>query len=282
MNKIILNNGVEIPNVGIGTFLLEPNDCYNSVLNALKLGYRLIDTANIYNNEVSVGKAIKASNINRKEIFVSTKLWPSEYENENAIDQTLQRLNLEYIDLLFIHQPTKNYRQGYNQLIKAYNQGKIRSIGVSNFEGNYILDLLNEYDIIPQVFQCECHPFYPQTELRKIIDQKNIKLMSWYPLGGKGMTQDLLNNDIVTSLANKYNKSPAQVILKWHIQMGFIVIPGSKNIEHIKDNINIYDFNLTDKDMALISKLNNNQRRYIPDKAKLEHYLNFKPNYEKN
>ena len=282
MNKIILNNGVEIPNVGIGTFLLEPNDCYNSVLNALKLGYRLIDTANIYNNEVSVGRAIKASNINRKEIFVSTKLWPSEYENENAIDQTLQRLNLEYIDLLFIHQPTKNYRQGYNQLIKAYNQGKIRSIGVSNFEGNYILDLLNEYDIIPQVFQCECHPFYPQTELRKIIDQKNIKLMSWYPLGGKGMTQDLLNNDIVTSLANKYNKSPAQVILKWHIQMGFIVIPGSKNIEHIKDNINIYDFNLTDKDMALISKLNNNQRRYIPDKAKLEHYLNFKPNYEKN
>ena len=282
MNKIILNNSVEIPNVGIGTFLLEPNDCYNSVLNALKLGYRLIDTANIYNNEVSVGRAIKASNINRKEIFVSTKLWPSEYENENAIDQTLQRLNLEYIDLLFIHQPTKNYRQGYNQLIKAYNQGKIRSIGVSNFEGNYILDLLNEYDIIPQVFQCECHPFYPQTELRKIIDQKNIKLMSWYPLGGKGMTQDLLNNDIVTSLANKYNKSPAQVILKWHIQMGFIVIPGSKNIEHIKDNINIYDFNLTDKDMALISKLNNNQRRYIPDKAKLEHYLNFKPNYEKN
>ena len=167
MNKIILNNSVEIPNVGIGTFLLEPNDCYNSVLNALKLGYRLIDTANIYNNEVSVGRAIKASNINRKEIFVSTKLWPSEYENENAIDQTLQRLNLEYIDLLFIHQPTKNYRQGYNQLIKAYNQGKIRSIGVSNFEGNYILDLLNEYDIIPQVFQCECHPFYPQTELRK-------------------------------------------------------------------------------------------------------------------
>ena len=282
MNKIILNNGVEIPNVGIGTFLLEPNDCYNSVLNALKLGYRLIDTANIYNNEVSVGRAIKASNINRKEIFVSTKLWPSEYEKENPIDQTLQRLNLEYIDLLFIHQPTKNYRQGYNQLIKAYNQGKIRSIGVSNFEGNYILDLLNEYDIIPQVFQCECHPFYPQTELRKIIDQKNIKLMSWYPLGGKGMTQDLLNNDIVTSLANKYNKSPAQVILKWHIQMGFIVIPGSKNIEHIKININIYDFNLTDKDMALISKLNNNQRRYIPDKAKLEHYLNFKPNYEKN
>ena len=151
MNEIKLNNNVMMPQVGIGTFLLEPNDAYNSVFNALKMGYRLIDTANAYRNEKAVGRAIKDSGIVRKDIFVSTKLWPSEYENENAVNETLQRLNLDYIDLLFLHQPTKNWRYGYEALIKAYKERKIRSIGVSNFEGEYISDLLKEYDIVPQV-----------------------------------------------------------------------------------------------------------------------------------
>ena len=280
MKDLILNNNVKMPNVGIGTFLLEPNDCYNSVLNALNFGYRLIDTANAYMNERAVGRAIKDSMINREEIFVSTKLWPSEYENENAVDETLERLGLDYIDLLFLHQPTKNWRSGYKQLVKAYKERKIRSIGVSNFEGEYITEVLNEFDVIPQVVQVECHPFYPQDELRKITDKKDIKIMSWYPLGGKGMTKDLLENSIILDLAKKYNKSSAQIVLKWHIEMGFIVIPGSKNVDHIKDNIDLFDFNLTSDEMNKINTLNNGQRRYIRTDEALEKFASMKPVYE--
>lgn len=280
MKEIILNNNLIIPNVGIGTFLLTPNDAKNSVREALKMGYRLIDTANAYMNEVSVGRGIKESGIDRKEIFVSTKLWPSEYENPNAVDETLKRLDLEYIDLLFIHQPTSNWRSGYKQLIKAYNEGKIKSIGISNFEGEYIDELLKEFDVIPQVIQVECHPFFPQTELRHVIDSLNIKIMSWYPLGGKGKTEELLNNNDIKSIANKYNKSTAQIVLKWHIEKGFIVIPGSKNVDHIRDNINLYDFSLTSEDISLIDKLNNNQRRYTRTDEALRGYQAWQPIYE--
>lgn len=280
MNYIVLNNEIKMPELGLGTFLLEPNDAYNSVLNALNLGYRLIDTANMYCNERSVGRAIKDSNIDRKEIFVSTKLWPSEYENDNAVDETLARLGLDYIDLLFIHQPTSNWRIGYKQLIKAYNEGKIKSIGISNFEGEYINALLNEFSIYPQVIQVECHPFYPQEILRETTDKHDIKIMSWYPLGGKGMTEELLNNKVVKDLASKYNKTSAQIILRWHIEMNFIVIPGSRSIEHIKDNLNIFDFKLTNEDMNKLSSLNSGVRRYTRTIDKLEHYLNLKPQYE--
>lgn len=276
-----LNNSVEMPSIGIGTYLLEPKYAYNSVLNALKLGYRLIDTANAYMNERAVGRSIKDSQIERKDIFVSTKLWASEYENPNAVEETLERLGLDYIDLLFIHQPTKNWREGYKQLIKAYKEEKIRSIGISNFEGEYIQDLLKEFDVIPQVIQVECHSFYPQEELRKVTDKLDIKIMSWYPLGGKGMTTELLENPTIVNLANKYHKTSAQIVLKWHIEMGFIVIPGSKNIDHIKDNIDLFDFTLTKEDMKQIASLNNGQRRYIRTDEALERFLNWKITYEK-
>lgn len=280
MKDLVLNNKIEMPQIGIGTYLLEPTDAYNSVLNALKMGYRLIDTANAYRNERAVGRAIKDSKIKREDIFVSTKLWASEYENENAVEETLERLNLDYIDLLFIHQPTKNWRSGYKQLVKAYKEGKIRSIGISNFEGQYIKDVLNEFDVKPQVIQVECHPFYPQDELRKITDKNDIKIMSWYPLGGKGMTKDLLENSVVLDLASKYNKTAAQIVLKWHIEMVFIVIPGSKNVEHIKDNINIFDFDLTKEDMVKLASLNNGQRRYNRTEEALEHFAAWQPEYE--
>ena len=275
-----LNNGIEIPSVGIGTFLLEPIDAENSVREALKMGYRLIDTANAYRNERAVGRGIKESGVKREDIFLSTKLWPSEYDNPNAVNETLERLGTDYIDLLFIHQPTKNWRSGYKQLIKAYKEGKIRSIGISNFEGEYIEALLKEFDVIPQVIQVECHPFYPQVDLRKITEPLDIKIMSWYPLGGKGMTAELLNNPIVTEIANKYHKSSAQIILKWHVEMGFIVIPGSKNVDHIKDNIDIFDFSLDKEDMNQLAKLNNNQRRYIRTEEALNNFLNWKITYE--
>lgn len=276
-----LNNGIEMPSVGIGTFLLSPRDAENSVKEALKMGYRLIDTANCYVNERAVGRGMKQSGVKREEIFLSTKLWPTEYENPNAVEETLERLDTDYIDLFFLHQPTKNWREGYKQLIKAYNQGKIKAIGVSNFEGRYIKEVLSEFDVKPQVIQVECHPFFPQEELRKITEKEDIKIMSWYPLGGKGMTAELLESPIVKEIAAKYGKSPAQVVLKWHTQMGFIVIPGSKNAEHIKDNIDIFDFTLSDEDMKEMEKLNKNERRYTRTEEALDGFMNWKPTYEK-
>lgn len=279
--EITLNNGVLMPNVGIGTYLLEPQDAENSVREALQMGYRLIDTANAYRNERAVGRGMKASGVKREDIFLSTKLWPSEYENPHAIEETLERLQTDYIDLLFLHQPTKNWRKGYRQLVDAYQKGIIRSIGISNFEGQYIKDVLKEFDVKPQVIQVECHPFFPQDELRKITDKEHIAIMSWYPLGGKGMTDELLHHPLIEKMAEKHHKTTAQVILRWHIQMGFVVIPGSKNVDHIRDNYAIYDFNLDEEDMRLIATLNNGQRRYIRTDETLERYATWKIEYEK-
>lgn len=279
--EITLNNGVLMPNVGIGTYLLEPQDAENSVREALQMGYRLIDTASAYRNERAVGRGMKASGVKREDIFLSTKLWPSEYENPHAIEETLERLQTDYIDLLFLHQPTKNWRKGYRQLVDAYQKGIIRSIGISNFEGQYIKDVLKEFDVKPQVIQVECHPFFPQDELRKITDKEHIAIMSWYPLGGKGMTDELLHHPLIGKMAEKHHKTTAQVILRWHIQMGFVVIPGSKNVDHIRDNYAIYDFNLDEEDMRLIATLNNGQRRYIRTDEALERYATWKIEYEK-
>lgn len=280
MKELKFNNGVLMPNVGIGTFLLEPADAERSVREALRMGYRLIDTANCYVNERAVGRGMRASGANREDIFLSTKLWPTEYENPNAVEETLERLGTDYIDLLFIHQPTKNWREGYKRLVEAYKRGKVRSIGVSNFE-EQIEEVLKEFDVKPQVIQVECHPFFPQNELRKITDREDIKIMSWYPLGGKGMTGELLSNPIVISIANKHHKSSAQVVLRWHIQMGFVVIPGSKNVDHIRDNIDVYDFELDETDMKEMAKLNKGQRRYEPSDDKLDMYQSWAPTYEK-
>ena len=278
MKYLKLNNGVEMPNIGIGTFMIEPDDAENAVEFALKNGYRLIDTANAYLNEKAVGRGIKKSGIDRKEIFLSTKLWASVYEDDRAVEKTLERLDLDYIDLLFIHQPTSNWKAGYKQLENAYKEGKIRAIGISNFEGKYIEELLKICEIKPQVIQVEAHPYFTQDELRKITDKEDIKIMSWYPLG-HGDT-NLINEPVFTELAKKYNKSNAQIILKWHTQMGFIVIPGTKNPEHIKDNFDILDFELTNEDMEKIAKINKNIRYYNRTDAQLEQFKNWSPDFE--
>ncbi len=279
MEKLVLNNGVEMPNFGLGTYLIKPDDAEVTVREGLKMGYRLIDTANAYSNERAVGRSIKASGVDRKEIFLSTKLWITEYENENAVDETLERLGVDYIDLLFIHQPGGNYMAGYRMLEKAYKEGKIKAIGISNFEGKYIEEILEKCEIKPQVIQVEAHPYFTQDELRKTLDKENIKLMSWYPLGHGD--SNLMNEEVFASLANKYNKTPAQIILRWHTQMGFIVIPGTKNVDHVRENFDIFDFKLTDDEMKEIEKVNKNERYYIRTDEALKQFATWQPEYEK-
>ena len=278
MQKIKLNNNLECPALGIGTYMLSPDEAYHSTIEALKMRYSLVDTANAYVNERSVGRAIKDSEIKRENIFLSTKLWASEYENENAVDETLERLNVDYVDLLYIHQPAGNWLAGYRQLEKAYKEGKAKAIGISNFEGKYLAELETKWEIVPQFIQVEAHPYFTQNELRKTLDKYNIKLMSWYPLG-HGDTS-LLNENVFSELGKKYGKTSAQIILKWHTQMGFAVIPGSKKTEHIKDNLNIFDFTLTDNDMAEIAKLDKGVRYYNRTDKQLVTFASWQPAYE--
>ncbi len=278
METIKLNNGLSCPVVGIGTYMLLPADAQNSVREALKMGYRLIDTANAYVNERAVGRGMKESGVAREEIFLSTKLWPSEYENPNATDETLARLGVDYVDLLYIHQPAGNWLAGYRQLEKAYRDGKAKAIGISNFEGEYIAELKTKWEIAPQFIQVEAHPYFPQDELRKTLDKYGIRLMSWYPLGHGDKA--LIEEPVFKKLGGKYGKSPAQVILRWHTQMGFAVIPGSKNVDHIRDNLDILDFTLTDVEMAEISKLNRGKRYYTRTEAALAHFAEWHPTYE--
>lgn len=278
MKNIKLNNGLEMPQIGIGTFMLDPDEAENSVYWALNMGYRLIDTANAYVNEKAVGRAIKNSYQDRDDIFISTKLWPTEYENEKAVDETLERLGVDYIDLLFLHQPAGNYVSGYRLLEKAYKEGKIKAIGISNFEGKYLDEILSICEIEPQVIQVEAHPYYIQNDLKDILQQHDIKLMSWYPLGHGDIS--LIEEEVIKKLSEKYKKTPAQIILRWHIQMEFIVIPGSKNPSHIKENFNIFDFELTNDDMKQIDLINKNQRYYNSTKEDLDRYAAWKPEYE--
>ncbi|MCC8042471.1 MAG: aldo/keto reductase [Oscillospiraceae bacterium] len=279
MEYITLNNGEKCPIIGIGTFMLAPADAENSVRAALKMGYECVDTANAYVNERAVGRGIKSSGVPRDKIFLSTKLWAAEYENENAVDETLARLGVDYVDLLYIHQPAGNWLAGYRQLEKAYREGKAKSIGISNFEGKYIEELETKWEIVPQFIQAEAHPYFTQGELRKVLDKYGIKLMSWYPLGHGD--KSLIDEPIFKDLGKKYGKTSAQIILRWHTQMGFAVIPGSKNEEHIRDNLNILDFKLLEDDMAEIAKLNKGIRYYNRTEEALAGFAAWKPLYEK-
>lgn len=260
MEYLTLNNGIRMPMAGIGVFRLTPEQAENSVESALKKGIRLIDTANGYMNESGTGRGIKKSGVAREDIFLVAKLWPTVYEKETAVDETLARLETDYIDLLFLHQPTDNWREGYKNIEKAVREGKVRAIGLSNFPPDLLKEAIEWADIKPQVVQDEAHPYYPQTELKKILAEYNMGLMAWAPIGQGD--RNLVNEPIFTELAAKYNKSNVQIILRWHIQNGDIVIPGSKNPDHIKDNFDIFDFSLTEEEMAEIAKVDKGIRYY--------------------
>ena len=279
MEYVTLNNGNKCPVIGLGTFMISPADAEVSVREALKMGYECVDTANAYVNERAVGRGIKESGVPREKVFLSTKLWASEFENENAVDETLERLGVDYVDLLFIHQPAGNWLAGYRQLEKAYRDGKAKAIGISNFEGEYLDELSRKWEIAPQFMQAEAHPYFTQEELRKTLDKYGIKLMSWYPLGHGD--KSLMEEAIFVKLGEKYGKTPAQVILRWHTQMGFVVIPGSKNLDHIRDNLDILNFKLTDDEMAEIAKLNKGVRYYIRTDKALAGFAAWQPEYEK-
>lgn len=270
-----LNNGVEMPMAGIGTFLLSPDEAENSVISALQAGYRLIDTANAYVNEKAVGRAMKKSGVAREEIFLETKLWPSFYEQENAVEKTLERLDTDYIDLLLIHQPAGNYIAGYRLMEKAYKEGKVKAIGLSNFTASQIQEILDVCEVKPAILQTEVHPYFPETQLKEFLEKENIVIQAWYPLGHGDSA--LLEETVFTKLAEKYGKSNAQIILRWHIQAGNIVIPGSKNPEHIRANFELFDFVLTDAEMDEIAALDKNKRYYTSTPELMKSYAEMVP-----
>ncbi len=279
MEYFNLNNGTKIPAAGIGTFLLSPAEAENSVLVALQNGYELIDTANGYMNEKGVGRGIKRSGVARENIYLSTKLWPSVYADADAaIDATLKRLDVDYVDLLFLHQPAGDYIGAYKAMERAVKAGKVRSLGLSNFTEDMIKEVVDATEIKPAVLQMEAHPYYPQTAMKAFLKDMGTKIMAWYPLGHGDKA--LLNERVFTELAGKYGKSTAQIILRWHTQMGNIVIPGSKSEAHIKDNLNIFDFTLTDDEMADIAKADKNVRYYTATKQMLQGYLAMAPDFD--
>ena len=279
MSHITLNNGVEMPLVGLGTYQLSPDEAQASVTFALDNGYELIDTANVYVNERGVGRGMRASTKAREDVFLETKLWPSFYDSDTAVDETLERLGVAYIDLMILHQPAGDYITGYRKLEDAYRAGKLRSIGISNFNAAEVQHLIDECEVMPALIQTECHPYFPQTELKKLLAQHNIALQAWYPLGGRG-NDSIMGEPLIGELAKAHGKSPAQVILRWHVQQGNIVIPGSKTPSHIAQNIELFDFALTDEEMARIAALDRGDTIYHRTPELLDRYLHFVPDVD--
>lgn len=268
MNHLKLNSGFDIPQMGFGVFQIRDHDeCKQNVLRALRSGYRHIDTAQLYKNEKAVGEAIQESGIPREEIFLTTKIAPANYGFEStrkAISNSLDNLQVDYIDLMLLHQPYGDYSDAWQTLEVAVDDEKLRSIGVSNFKIEQVEEILSTAKVKPAVNQVECHPYAQQNELRSYLKGKDIRLEAWYPLGHGD--KKLLSEPVFTDLAEKYDKSNVQVILRWHIQMGNIIFPKSENPEHIKSDIAIFDFELSQEDMTRIAALNKNKFYYnIPD-----------------
>lgn len=258
---VTLNSGYEMPLNGIGTYSLTGDECYNSITSALNSGVRLIDTAYMYNNEEEVGRAIRDSGIPREEIFVITKIYPSQFNNpEEAIEKALDKLNIGYIDMMLLHHPGTNDVNAYKTMENYVKQGKIHSIGLSNWYIEELEEFLPQVEITPALVQNEIHPYYQELDVVPYIQSKGIVVQGWYPFGGRGNTSEILNDETIVDIANAHNVSSAQVILRWNLQRGVVVIPGSSNPEHIKENTEIYDFELTDEEIQKIEGLNHDEK----------------------
>ena len=258
---VMLNSGYEMPIMGLGTYSLLDDTCVESVKTELQSGGRLIDTAYMYHNEEAVGKGIKESGVPREEIFVETKLYPNQYDDAaNAIDEALKKLNVDYIDLMLLHHPGTHDVEAYKAMEQAVKDGKIRSIGLSNWYIEELDEFLSQVDIVPALVQNEIHPFYQELEVVPYIQSLGIVMQGWYPLGVRGYTVDLLSNETINDIADAHGVSAAQVILRWNLQRSIIVIPGSSNPEHIKENLDLFSFRLTDDEMQRITELNRDEK----------------------
>jgi len=264
VEDIILNSGYKMPVLGLGTWTLNDKQAEDAVFHALKVGYRLIDTARYYGNEIGVGRGVRkavAENIcKREEIFVTSKIMPSNYSRaDSAIENSLADLNIDYVDLMLIHQPGASDEQAYKSLVNASKSGKIKSIGISNYYTPREFDRMNKI-FTPAVVQNENHILYQNTDLQNYAKNFGAVIEAWYPFGGRGNTQKSFENPVIVELAKNYKKTAAQIILRWQIQAGYIAVPGSKNPAHIEENFNIFDFELSADDMKKISALNKNYR----------------------
>lgn len=253
---VMLNSGYKMPLNGIGTWAVSDKQAEESVYAALKAGVRLIDTAHVYGNEAGVGRAIKRSGVPRSEIFITTKLWYSDYDNvPEAVDAMLKRLGTDYIDLLLLHYTAENDVKAYKGMESCVKSGKVRSIGVSNFERADFERIMKSATITPAVIQSETHPYNQQKAMKAFVKKYGTVFESWYPLGGRGNTKLLFSDPVITAIAGTHKKTPAQIILRWHLQSGNIVIPGSTNAVHIRENTELYDFSITSDEMKKIDSL---------------------------
>ena len=258
---IQLNNGYYLPAVGLGTYALHGNICTNAVISAIKSGYRLIDTASFYGNEREVGEGVRKSGVAREEIFVQTKLYPNQYSHAGkAIDEALKKLDIGYIDMMLLHHPAANDVEAYKAIEKAIQDGKVRAAGISCYYIRETDSFLPKVSVKPALIQNEIHPYYQDSPVVEHIQNKGIVVQGWYPLGGRGYTEPMLNNPVLQKIAAAHEKSAAQVILRWNLQKGVAVIPGSSNPNHIRENISIFDFALIDKEMESIAVLNRNEK----------------------
>ena len=281
---LTLNNGVKMPQFGLGVYSIPAGEVtYNSVKTALECGYRHIDTAHDYQNESSVGKAIKDSGISRDSIWVTSKLWPNEYgegKTLKAIDRMLGRLGLEYVDLVYFHQSIGDYVGGWKEMEKALEMGKVRAIGISNFDVNDSIfnSLVETARIKPQIMQIECHPYAQRKHWQEMVKKHGMKIESWFPLGGRDSKGEILHNPIINEIAKAHGKTAAQVIIRWHIQEGFSVIPGSSNPAHIQENIDVFDFVLADEEMQQIRSLDKEARYFtMPYEQQKKWFMQWNP-----
>ena len=259
--SVKLNSGYEMPLNGLGTYSLTGDTCYNAVASALESGVRLIDTAYMYGNEAEIGRAIRDSGVPREEIFVITKIYPTQYDDpETAIQMALEKLDISYIDMMLLHHPGTNDVNAYKAMEKYVKSGEIRSLGLSNWYIEELTDLLPQVSIAPALVQNEIHPYYQENDVIPFIQNLGIVVQGWYPFGGRGHTSELLGDETIVKIADNHGVSAAQVILRWNLQKGVVVIPGSSNPAHIKENTDIYDFELSDAEMQEINNLDRGEK----------------------
>ncbi|WP_078544540.1 aldo/keto reductase [Litchfieldia alkalitelluris] len=264
MNFVTLNNGLKMPQLGYGVWQVPDDQAATAVAKAIEVGYTSIDTAMIYKNEVGVGKAIKESGVPREELFITTKVWNKDQGYENtlkAFDESLERLGLDYVDLYLVHWPTPQYDQyvdTYKALEKLYHDGRVKAIGVCNFEIEHLERLLNECEVVPVLNQVECHPYLAQNELKEFCAKHNIFVEAWSPLDQGG---EVLQDEVIKKIADAVGKTPAQVVLRWHLQNNTIVIPKSVTPSRIEENFNVFDFELSSEQMDEINAINKNRRK---------------------